>query len=478
MTLGQRSARGAAVTMAGQGVKFVVQLSSVVILARLLTPQDYGLMAMALVVVAAAEVVRDFGLSSAAVQAKELSTAQRDNLFWINLTVGLLLSILALAGAELVGHVYGHAELTTVTRALAAMFLLNGAATQYRASLSRALRFKAVATSDTVSVIIGLLVAVGLAFAGAGFWALVAQQLVQSAVTLALLLCFGRWLPGRPNRQAPMRKLITFGASQMAAQLINYLSRNIDNVVVGTRFGVTELGFYSRAYNLVRLPMNQVSSPVTSVAMPVLSRLQDDPVRFRAYVLRGQTVLVHTMACLFGFLAAQADPIVEFVLGSKWSPIVPFLIILSIGGVFQTASSASQWVIMARGHGGAFLRLMLLTRSMMIVVIVISSAWGTIGVACAYTGSCIVILVVGTLWAGRVADAPVTRPAGQCAGRDNRLRVLFIRLVFRGFVASLRRFRAAHHRRRRWRWRSPSRWSACAGRPFAGTFGRPSASSR
>ena len=111
----------------------------------------------------------------------------------------LLLSILALAGAELVGHVYGHAELTTVTRALAAMFLLNGAATQYRASLSRALRFKAVATSDTVSVIIGLLVAVGLAFAGAGFWALVAQQLVQSAATLALLLCFGRWLPGRPT---------------------------------------------------------------------------------------------------------------------------------------------------------------------------------------------------------------------------------------------------------------------------------------
>jgi PST family polysaccharide transporter len=118
------------------------------------------------------------------------------------------------------------------------------------------------------------------------------------------------------------------------------------------------------------------------------------------------------MACLFGFLAAQADPIVEFVLGSKWSPIVPFLIILSIGGVFQTASSASQWVIMARGHGGAFLRLMLLTRSTMIVVIVISSAWGTIGVACAYTGSCIVILVVGTLWAGRVADAPVSALLG------------------------------------------------------------------
>src|SRR6478736_8040851 len=126
MTLGQRSARGAAVTMTGQGVKFVVQLSSVVILARLLSPQDYGLMAMALVVVSAAEVVRDFGLSSAAVQAKELSTAQRDNLFWINLTVGLLLSVVALAGADLVGRAYGHPELTTMTRALAVVFLLNG----------------------------------------------------------------------------------------------------------------------------------------------------------------------------------------------------------------------------------------------------------------------------------------------------------------------------------------------------------------
>jgi PST family polysaccharide transporter len=393
--------------MAGQAVKFVVQMGSVVILARLLSPQDYGLMAMALVVVTAAEVVRDFGLSSAAVQAKELTIAQRDNLFWINLTVGLLLATLALATADLVGKAFGHAELTTMTRALAVIFLINGAATQYRASLSRALKFKAVALSDTVSVIVGLLAAVALALAGAGFWALVAQQLVQSIVTLALLLWFGRWLPSRPTRHAEMRRLIVFGANQMGAQMINYLSRNIDNVVVGIRFGVTELGFYSRAYNLVRLPMNQISTPVSGVAMPVLSRLQDDPVRFRAYVLRGQTVLVHTMACLFGFLAAQADPIVEIVLGAKWSPIVPFLIVLAIGGVFQTASSASQWVINARGHGGAFLRLMLVTRSLMIVLIIASSAWGTIGVACAYSASCVLILVVSTVWSGRVADAPV-----------------------------------------------------------------------
>ena len=240
-----------------------------------------------------------------------------------------------------------------------------------------------------------------------------------------------------------MRRLIVFGANQMGAQMINYLSRNIDNVVVGIRFGVTELGFYSRAYNLVRLPMNQISTPVSGVAMPVLSRLQDDPVRFRAYVLRGQTVLVHTMACLFGFLAAQADPIVEFVLGAKWSPIVPFLIILAIGGVFQTASSASQWVINARGHGGAFLRLMLFTRSLMIVLIIVSSAWGTIGVACAYSVSCVVILVVSTVWSGRVADAPVGGPADQCADRDDRLHHLFAGLLSRRVAGSVRRFPAA-----------------------------------
>ncbi|MGS0683814.1 lipopolysaccharide biosynthesis protein [Nakamurella sp. GG22] len=418
-TLGERSARGAAVTMAGQSVKFTVQLLSVVVLARLLTPHDYGLMAMVFVVVSAAEVIRDFGLSSAAVQAKHLSEAQRDNLFWINVTVGLLLSVVALVAADVVGALYGQPELVPMTRAMAVIFLINGAATQYRASLSRALRFKAVALSDSLPVILGVLAAVALAIAGAGYWALVAQQLVQSVVTAVLLVAAGRWVPGRPSRGAHMRALLTFGANQMGAQLINYLSRNIDNVVIGLRFGVTELGFYSRAYSLVRLPMSQISTPATTVAMPVLSRLQDQPTRFNEYVIRGQNVIVQGMSLIFGFFAAQAAPLVPLVLGSQWSPMVPFLVILAIGGIFQVASSASQWVIMARGHGGEFLKLMLLTRTLMIGLIVLGSVWGTVGVATAYSVSCLMFWMVGILWAGRVADAPVSallRNAGIAVG--------------------------------------------------------------
>ena len=401
--------------MAGQGIKFVVQIGSLVILARLLTPQDYGLMAMAWVVVSAAEVVRDFGLSAAAVQAKELSQAQRDNLFWINLTVGTALTVVVLITADLIGRAYGQPELATVTRGMAVIFLLNGAATQYRASLNRALRFTAVAVSDTASVIAGLVAAVALAFAGAGFWALVGQQLVQSLVALVLLIGYGRWLPGRPRRHAQMRALVTFGANEMVAQLINYFSRNIDTVLVGVRFGLTELGFYSRAYSLVRLPINQISNPAANVALPVLSRLQDDPARFRVYVLRGQSVLVHLMALLFGFLAAQADPIVALTLGSQWSPIVPFLVILAVGGVFEVASSAAQWVITARGRAGSYLRLMLFTRTLMIGLIVLGSVWGTIGVAVAYSLSCVLICVVAILWAGRVAGAPAGALLGNIA---------------------------------------------------------------
>src|SRR5690606_2130147 len=186
--LGARAARGAAVTLSAQLGKIIIQVTSVVILARLLTPHDYGLIAMVIAVIGIGEVFRDFGLSSAAIQAPTLSTPQRDNLFWINTAIGVALAVVVYFGAGLLAVAYRQPDLVPITQALSLTFLLNGLATQYRASLIRALKFRLLAVADIAAPTVALVVAIGVGVAGWGYWALVAQQLTSAVVLLAVVV--------------------------------------------------------------------------------------------------------------------------------------------------------------------------------------------------------------------------------------------------------------------------------------------------
>ena len=403
------SARGAVVTLVSQVAKFVVQLGGTLLLARMLTPYDFGLMAMLLVVVGVAEVIRDFGLSTAAIQTPHLGRAQRDNLVWINTGVGLLLALIVLAGAGLVSRFYDQPELTGMLAAVSVIFVLNGFATQYRASLSRGFRFTAVAVAETGSMALATALAITAAVLGMGYWSLVILQVAQSVTALAIVLIASRWWPRWYSRGASMGSLLRFGLNHMCAQVINYASRNVDTVVIGARFGATPLGFYNNAYLLLRLPLNQISTPASNVAMPVLARLQEDRARFDAYLVRGQTVVLHLVAFAFALLAAQAHPAVALALGPQWGPTADLLVILAAGGLFQAAGSATQWTMLALGHSGSFLRLMITTRSAMTVLVLTGSIWGVQGVAWAYSLSCFVVWAIGLCWIARSLAAPWRR---------------------------------------------------------------------
>ncbi|HYG07626.1 MAG TPA: lipopolysaccharide biosynthesis protein [Stenotrophomonas sp.] len=405
--LGARAAGGAFVTMAGQGVRVAVQFGGIILLARLLTPHDYGLMAMVTAIVGAAEILRDFGLSSAAVQARELSRAQRDNLFWINTGIGLLLALAVFAGAHALAQFYREPALVQIAQALAITFLLSGMTTQYRAQLSRGLRFGQLALSDVGAQVAGLLAAVAAALAGAGFWALVLQQVVQAAVQLLLTVLCARWLPRGYDRSAPMRQFVGFGWNLMLAQLLGYASRNVGQVIIGARTGAEALGLYNRAFQLLMMPLNQINAPATTVALPVLSQLQDDRERFASFLLRGQTVMVHLIVATFAFACAQALPLMVLVLGEQWRPAVPLFQWLTIGGVFQTTAYAAYWVFLAKGLMGAQLRYSIVTRVLLIACIFAGSWWGVEGVAAGYSFGLLVMWPLSLYWVGRISDVPV-----------------------------------------------------------------------
>ena len=406
-SLGASASRGAAVTIGGQVVRIVVQLTGIMILARLLTPEDYGLLAMVTAIIGVGELVRDFGLSSAAIQAKRLSQGQKSNLFWLNTSIGGALTLITIGASWLIAALYGDDRLQAITAALSITFLLNGLSTQFRADLSRKLKFGRLVTIETVAQVIALALGIGFAFAGAGYWALVVQQVSQTLAAIVLLVILTGWLPGWISRTAPMRALLGYGVNMFGTQLLAYASRNVDSIVIGARFGAADLGLYNRAFQLMMLPLLQLNAPSTRVALPVLSRLQDNREKYAAFITFGQSALLTVVGAVLALLGAQAESVIRIMLGEQWLEAVPIFRILLVAGFFQAASYATYWVFLSKGLMRENLNYALLTRPLMIVAILVGSIWGMYGVAIAYSASIAIMWPMGLLWVRRSSDAPV-----------------------------------------------------------------------
>ncbi|GAA1440837.1 lipopolysaccharide biosynthesis protein [Leifsonia poae] len=407
--LGTQAARGAAVTLAAQGGKVLVQVVSVVVLARLLSPHEYGLIAMVLAIIGIGELFRDFGLSSAAIQATTLSRGQRDNLFWVNAAIGLVLSVLVFFGAGLIAAAFGQPELVPISHALSLTFLINGLGTQYRADLVRRLKFSSVAAADIIAPAVALAVAIGGALLGWGYWALVAQQLGQALVLLIVLVTAAGWLPRLPRRGEPIGAFLAFGWNMLASQLVSYISNNVDNILVGIRFGPASLGLYSRAFQLLMTPLNQVRIPLTTVALPVFSRLKDERERFADWLCRGQLALGYTIVAGLALVAGAAEPVTELLLGQQWLDAAPILRLFAIAGIFQILAFVGYWVYVARALTGDLLRYSLVSAAIKIVCIAIGSFGGVLGIAIAYAIAPAISWPISLWWLSRRTSIPTAR---------------------------------------------------------------------
>lgn len=404
--LGGRAARGAAVTITAQAARMMVQILGVVILSRLLDARDYGLLAMALSVITFGEIFRDFGLSSAAIQSPTLSRAERDNLFWLNTGIGVVLASLALAVAPLVAGIYGQPDLQPIVQALAAVFVLNGLTTQYRAGLVRGLRFRAVAAAEVGSAALGLAVAVVCALGGLQYWAIVVQQLTAAGTLLLGMALAGRWLPRLYTRGVPMRRFVRFGAHLLGSQIVGYAANNVDTWLIGVRFGPTVLGFYNRAFQFLMTPMNQVRSPSTTVALPVLSKLSDDQPRFDRFVRQGQLALALPVGIAMATVAGCASAIVPVVLTEEWSASIPYLRLFAVAAMFQTLAYVGYWIYLARGLTDVLLRYSIVAAVVKVGCILVGSQWGPLGVAAGYAAAPMIEWPISLWWLGRNTQIP------------------------------------------------------------------------
>lgn len=380
MTIAGDAARGAAATLSGQWIRFVVQLAALAVLARILSPDDYGVLSMVIAIAGVATLLGDFGLSMASIQSTEVTNAQRNNLLWINVALGLILGAVVFLLAYPIAAFYGRDELVLVCQALSVVFLVNSITAQFRAEVSRHFRFRWLAAADVLAQLVASTGAVLLALGGAGYWALVAQQMFIAVTTLIVLVIGARWLPGLPSRTSGMRSFLGFGANTVGVQLVNYISGNADSVLIGRVWGAGALGIYDRAYQIFRMPLQQIAAPMTRVAFPVLSRMKDSP-EFERYVQRSQLILAYVMGGVFFAAAALADPIIEIVLGPGWEESKTIFRILAIGGVFQSLGFVYYWVFLAKALTGLQLRFSIISRSLMVAFMAVGVIWGPVGVA-------------------------------------------------------------------------------------------------
>ncbi|UZX04338.1 lipopolysaccharide biosynthesis protein [Arthrobacter sp. CDRTa11] len=402
--LSHRAARGAGTMALSQVIRIGLQLFGIIILARLLMPSDYGLIAMATAIVGVAEVLRDFGLAPAAIQAKSLSAAERSNLVWANSGLGLLLGGLVTGAAWPIGALYGDSRLVPVVLALAPIFFINGISSQFRADLSRGMHFSSLAKIEIVAQVLAITVGVGTALMGLGYWAIVCQQVVQALSVLIMVIYSAPWRLRKYDRTVSLRPFLKYGSSLLGTQLLVYATSNLDSVLIGARFGSAQLGLYNRAFQMLVLPLNQISSPATRVALPVLSRIQSDESEFHRFVLRGQLCLTWLVLPAFGFVAVNSHSVVVLLLGEHWAAASTIFSLLAVGGMFQTLSYTTYWIFLAKGLTASNLRFALITRTIMLAALVWGALFSVHAVAAAYSLSLLLIWLFGLIWIARAGE--------------------------------------------------------------------------
>jgi len=387
-----RSVRGGVLTVGVRGVSFLVQTISTIVLARMLAPADFGLVAMVTSVSGLVMMFGDAGLSQATIQRLEINHDQVSTMFWINVGFSLLLMVVFASVAPVLAWLYGEPRVTLITLVFAGTFLFSGLMVQHDALLQRQMRFVSLTVRDIAASVVGVAVAIVVAWRGAGYWALVALPAATSLTQMVLSWFFSRWRPGMPRWSPEVRSMVGFGGHLVGSNFLAYLGRNADNVLIGWYWGAGPLGLYSRAYGLLMLPLRQLNSPVASVAVPAFSRIQDDPERFARYYLHTMNLIMWISAPLVGFLFIAAEPVITVVLGAQWVEAAAVFQLLAISALVQPLYNALGWVFVSRGRADRLFKMTICICPVVVGSFLVGLPFGIKWVALCYSAALLIIL--------------------------------------------------------------------------------------
>ncbi len=301
-------------TWGGQALSLIV----FVILARLLTPDAFGLVALAAVFVALAQLVVDQGLGDALVQRPEITPSHVDTAFWVAIATGALLTVAAFLLSYPIGLAVGQPDLVPILQVLAVTFILSALTSIPIALLTRALAFRLLAIRAIVAIVAGGIVGVALALMGAGVWALVAQQVAAAVVSVVLLWAVIDWRPRLHASRREFRELFAFGIRVVGSDILGFVSRNADNFLIGVFLGTVPLGIYAVGYRILDTSQRLLINAARKITFPAFSRLQHDPERMRRAYLRATRAASVLIIPGYVGLALVAPELVITLFGSTW----------------------------------------------------------------------------------------------------------------------------------------------------------------
>lgn len=383
--LRQRTLTGLGWTAISQIGTQTVGFAISVVLARLLTPRDFGLVGMITVFTGFANLFTELGFGAALVQRKNAEDRHYSSIFWLNLAAGFVLMILIMATAPWIASFYAEPQLAPLTRLIAAGFFLGAFNIVQRVLLRRSLDFRTLAFVQITAMLVAGVVAITLAFMGYGPFALVWRLLVSTAVSVLALWLLVSWHPRLEFHWSAVKELLGFSSGLLGSNILNYWIRSADNLLIGKFVGSADLGIYSRAYSTMLLPLTQITRVVSRVMFPALSRIQDEKLRVKRIYLRAiSTIALITFPMVLGLLVV-AEAFVGALYGPQWIAVVPVLRVLCLVGFVQSISATPGWIYQSQGRTDWQFGWVLIAGILTLAAFGIGIQWGVMGVAVAYT---------------------------------------------------------------------------------------------
>lgn len=392
------------------GLRFGIQFVVSIILARLLSPTDFGIYALTLVFISLSNVLVDGGFSTALVQRPQITREEETAVFWYNLIVALLLTGAIVGMAPFVARLFGHPVLESLLYATAAVIPINAMTSVPAAMLQRHLRFDLVAKSGLTASICSGLMAVVVAMNGIGIWTFVYQAITYAVINTVLLWLLSGWRPMRRPHLTAARPLIRFGFFLTLAGILEVAYTQGAALVIGKFYGPRDLGFYNRGQNLQNLPTNVLTAVITRISLPVLSSKSDDEAALKRGLKFAQGAIMLVNLPLMGALVAMPDLIVETLYGPKWLPAAPILRILAIGGALFPLHAVNLQLILAKGRSGLYLKTEIIKKIIGIAFVAFGSFYGIIGLAVAQAVFIYIAFFINASVSGRLSGyTPLTQ---------------------------------------------------------------------
>lgn len=399
--LRRTAVRGAGVSIAGQAAGFAVQIGSVMILARILTPADFGIVTM---VTTFSLLFRSFGLNGFTeliLQREDLTHSLASNLFWIELALGAVLTLAFGSSGPLLAHFYRNPDVAPVTEGISLTIGIGCLGWIHQGLLQRAMRFRATASINLVGQLVLAIVSIVLAVRGWGYWALVWGSVIQTLVIAMGLWLMCPWLPSWPSRATGTGSGLKFAMNVYSHFAFSYSTRNTDNLLVGWRYGAQSLGFYKKAYDLFVLPETQLLSPLSAVVVATLSRVNSDREQFKRYFLRAISVLALAGMAIGADFALVGKDLIRFLLGPGWDEAGRIFSIFGPGIGVMLLYNTHGWVHLSIGRPERWLRWGFLEFACTASLFVLGLHWGPSGVALAWTVSYFILMFPGFAYAGK-----------------------------------------------------------------------------